>query len=118
MCHLWLDGLLKSDFLVPAAKIMHSNREAVHPPGHRVQELHHSRDHPQLHVSPRAIHIPGDEGTPLDAHGEGTSVDVYGEGTPLGVHGCPLGSQKTDVDPSGQGLASTTVARQPSDAKR
>lgn len=106
---------------------MHSNRKAVHPPGHRVQELHLSWDHPQLHIFPRAIHIPGDEGTPLDAHGEGTPLDAYGEGTPLGVHGkgtplgvhgCPLVSQKTDVDLSRQGLAPTTVARQPSDAKR
>lgn len=69
VCYLWLEGLLKPDFLVATADIVYSNWEAVHPPGQRVQELHLRRGYPQLHLLLWGLHLPGDQGAPLSLHG-------------------------------------------------
>lgn len=78
--HLWLNRLLKPYLLVPTAKIVYSNREAVNSPSHRVQELQLRRGHPQLNVLLLAVCVPGHEGGPVN------------------VHGCLLGSGQIVVD--------------------
>lgn len=68
VCYLWLDRLLKTDFLDASAEIVYGKWEAVNPPCQRVQKFHFRRGHPQLHVL-CGLQVPGHKGAPLGLHG-------------------------------------------------
>ena len=69
VCYLWLDRLLKTDFLAASAEIVYGKWEAVDPPCQRVPKFHFRRGHPQLHVLLCGVQVPGHEGAPLGLHG-------------------------------------------------
>ena len=69
VCYLWLDRLLKTDFLVVSAEIVYGNWEAVDPPCLRVQKFHFRRGHSHLYVFLWGLQVPDHEGALLGLHG-------------------------------------------------